>query len=214
MNDLVMYDHQTDSLWPQFFGEAIDGPLKGKKLEVVAVLQTTWQEWLGLYPDTLVLDKRGRYSSDSYSGYYRGGSKGVLGESRSDDRLDAKDVVLGMRLDSMAKAYSVESLKRQPVVNDVLAGKEVLVIFDPTSEASVAYHRRAGEKVLNFALTETEGVPQPLMIDRETGTRWSVFTGQAVEGPLRGTVLERIPIHYSFWFAWTDFYPSTELYSG
>lgn len=214
MNDLVMYDHQTDSLWPQFFGEAIDGPLKGEKLEIIAVLQTTWQEWLDLYPDTVVLDKKGRYSSDSYRGYYSGGSKGVLGESRRDDRLDAKDVVLAMNLDGAAKAYSVESLKRRPIFNDSLAGRQVLIILDPKSEASVAYFRSVAERVLNFALTDSEDVPQPLMIDQETGSKWSVFTGQAVEGPLRGTVLERIPIHYSFWFAWTDFYPHTELYTG
>ena len=35
------------------------------------------------------------------------------------------------------------------------------------------------------------------------------LTGQAVEGELFG---ERLPSHYSFWFAWSDFHPQTELY--
>ena len=30
MNALVMYDHQTDTLWSQFLGEGVKGPLIGK----------------------------------------------------------------------------------------------------------------------------------------------------------------------------------------
>ncbi|MCI0864370.1 MAG: DUF3179 domain-containing protein, partial [Chloroflexi bacterium] len=51
-----------------------------------------------------------------------------------------------------------------------------------------------------------------LMRDQETGSLWQVLTGQAVEGPLFGERLERLPSHYSFWFAWSDFHPQTELY--
>ena len=54
----------------------------------------------------------------------------------------------------------------------------------------------------------------PAMKDRETGTTWSLLTGQALGGPLAGRALERLPSHYSFWFAWSDFHPETELYEG
>ena len=30
MNALVMYDHQTDTLWSQFLGKSVKGPLTGK----------------------------------------------------------------------------------------------------------------------------------------------------------------------------------------
>ena len=45
MNVLVMYDRQTDSLWSQLIGEAVDGPLKGTVLEFLPAWQTTWAEW-------------------------------------------------------------------------------------------------------------------------------------------------------------------------
>ena len=35
LSALVMYDEQTDSLWSQFLGEAVEGPLKETKLELV-----------------------------------------------------------------------------------------------------------------------------------------------------------------------------------
>jgi hypothetical protein len=31
-NSLIMYDHQTDSLWSHLVGAAVTGSLKGKKL--------------------------------------------------------------------------------------------------------------------------------------------------------------------------------------
>ena len=70
MNALVMYDHQTRTLWSQFLGRGVKGPLSGKKLVVLPVTQTTWSLWRDLHPDTLVLDKGGRYGGDPYSSYY------------------------------------------------------------------------------------------------------------------------------------------------
>ena len=52
------------------------------------------------------------------------------------------------------------------------------------------------------------------MRDRETRSLWQVLTGQAVEGELFGERLQRLPSHYSFWFAWSDFNLQTELYDA
>ena len=41
MNALVMYDHQTDTLWSQFLSRGVKGPLENTLLEVVPALQTT-----------------------------------------------------------------------------------------------------------------------------------------------------------------------------
>jgi uncharacterized protein (DUF3820 family) len=38
------------------------------------------------------------------------------------------------------------------------------------------------------------------------------LTGRAIDGPLAGKVLARLTSNYSFWFAWSDFYPDTQLY--
>ena len=67
MNALVMYDHQSDTLWSQFLSQGVKGPLL-KKMEIVPAVQTTWQQWVNLHPDTLVLDKRGSYGRDVYDG--------------------------------------------------------------------------------------------------------------------------------------------------
>ena len=211
MNALVMYDHQSDTLWSQFLSRGVKGPLANRALEIVPAVQTTWEQWLNLHPDTLVLDKRGSYGSDTYEGYYRGGSAGIIGESNKDRRLPKKELVMGMVVSGFAKAYPFSAISQQTVINDHFAGEEVVITFEPASESAAAFQRRLNGKTLTFEPAQVRaGVA--LMRDQETGSLWQVLTGQAVEGPLFGERLERLPSHYSFWFAWSDFHPQTELY--
>ena len=89
MNALVMYEHQTRTLWCQFLGWGVDGLLKGVDLEFVPVTHTQWSLWKESHPDTLVLDKRGGYQRDIYLSYYYDSSAGAIGETVRDDRLSA-----------------------------------------------------------------------------------------------------------------------------
>ena len=211
MNAVVMYDHQSDTLWSQFLSRGVKGPLANQPLEIVPVIQTTWQQWLNLHPDTLVLDKRGAYRGDTYEGYYSGGSAGILGEANKDDRLPRKELVMGMVASGLAKAYPFSVISEQTVINDHFAGEAVVVTFEPISESGAAFERRLDGRTLTFEpAAQRQGIT--LVRDLETGSLWQVLTGQAVEGPLFGQRLERLPSHYSFWFAWSDFHPTTKLF--
>jgi len=211
MNALVMYDHQSNTLWSQFLSRGVKGPLVNQALEIVPAVQTTWQQWLNLHPDTLVLDKRGSYGFDTYEGYYSGGAAGIIGESNKDRRLAKKELVIGLTVSGFAKAYPFSAISDQTVINDDFAGESVVVTFEPISESGAAFERRLDGRTLTFEpAAGREGIT--LMRDLETGSLWQVLTGQAVEGPLSGQRLERLPSHYSFWFAWSDFHPETELY--
>ena len=213
MNAVVMYDHQTDTLWSQFLSRGVKGPLTNTALEIVPAVQTTWQQWLNLHPDTLVLDKRGGYGFDTYEGYYSGGSAGILGESNKDKRLPKKELVMGMTVSGFAKAYPFSVISQQTIINDHFAGQEVVITFEPESESGAAFQRRLDGRTLTFEPAEGRaGIA--LMRDLETSSLWQVLTGQAVEGPMFGQRLERLPSHYSFWFAWSDFHPETELYGS
>ena len=213
MNALVMYDHQTDTLWSRFLHQAVKGPLVNKELEIVPAVQTSWQQWVNLHPDTLVLDKGGSYDSDVYDGYFSGGSAGIIGEANKDDRLPKKEPVMGMTGSGFAKAYPFTAISKQAVINDHFAREEVVVTFDSVSESGAAFMRRLEGRSLTFESAEG-GAGVAMMRDLETGSLWQVLTGQAIEGELFGETLERLPSHYSFWFAWNDFHPATELYGA
>jgi hypothetical protein len=214
MNALVMYDHQTRTLWSQFLRKGVRGELVGTELEVIPVTQTTWRAWLELHPDTLVLDKRGRYGFDRYRGYYESGSAGVMGESTRDARLDRKELVLGVDIGGITKAYPFGALRRNPVLNDAVAGSSALVYFDDATGTALVYDRTVDGRPLTFRLDgEPRGV-LTILVDDETNSRWMAFTGLAISGELEGKTLQRALSHLSFWFAWKDWHPETELYVG
>jgi hypothetical protein len=212
MNVLVMYDRQTDSLWSQLLGQAVDGPLAGRELEFVESLQTTWAAWKELHPNTIALRKSFTGSRDTYDTYYESERAGVLGRTQTDNRLNTKEFVVGVALDDVARAYPFSQLNDQPVVNDELNGQPLLVVFDAGSATGVVFRRDVDGRILTFELETAGGLENSQLTDQETGTIWSAFTGEALQGPLAGKRLERVKSTSSFWFGWKDFYPDTEVY--
>ena len=217
MNALIMYDHQTDSLWSQFLSRSIRGELRGTQLELLPALMTDWATWAELHPDTLALDKgteRGS-SRDPYERYYQLSDAGVLGETRTDERLYTKEYVVGLVHNDVVRAYPFSALNDAPMVNDDVGGEPVLVTFDAESGAGVVFSRVMDGQTLTFQATasDDDSADASLLIeDEETGTRWLALTGVAVEGELAGQTLTQIPTTLSFWFGWKDYYPDTEIY--
>ena len=71
-NDMVMYDHQTESWWQQAIGTAILGDLNGTTLKALPGWMESWSEFTDRNPDGLVLAPprgRGRYGVTPYLGY-------------------------------------------------------------------------------------------------------------------------------------------------
>ena len=215
MNAVVMYDHQTDSLWSQFLMEAVEGPFEGEALELLPAQLTTWGAWREQHPDTLALDKsrlRGFGSVDPYGSYYASGRAGILGEANDDDRLNTKEFVVGLDNRRVQRAYPFRHLNDAPVLNDAFDGRAIVVTFDPSTAATAVFARELDGRTLTFEALDERGEGEPLMRDVETGTVWGRSSGVAVTGALAGQALEPIPSFANYWFAWSDFHPDTELY--
>lgn len=216
-NALIMYDHQTDSLWSHVAGQAITGPMQGTKLHMLPTTRTDWGTWKRLHPQTFVIDPlksphRRDYSVDPYEGYYYSDDTGVIPTRREDQRLNPKAFVIGVRLDRVIKAYPFAHLSQEPVVNDTIANTPVVVVFRERNATGLVFNRRVGERVLTF-VPAVSGAGEPLtMRDEQTGSVWSGVEGVALEGGLKGKRLEQIPATYAFWFAWKDYYPQTAVY--
>ncbi len=211
-NSLVMYDRETESLWSHLTGEALAGPLAGRRLQLIASTQASWATWRRGHPHTLLLSLSQSLVGDPYSAYYRSPRLGIdhdRADRTSDPRLGPKEKVIGLRLDGHVKAYSLATLAKDKVVNDVIGDVEVVVVFDGASESGAVFRRNPVGDLLTFR----PGSAALGLVDKETGSDWDGLTGRATSGPLNGTVLEQIPITYGFWFAWSDFYPETDLFA-
>lgn len=211
MNVLVMYDRQTGSLWSQILGQAVEGELAGTQLTPLPALQTTWEAWRALHPETLALNKGYPGARDPYDSYYRDSRAGVLGETRADNRLPRKELGLGLIIAGQPAFYPFSRLSAEGVVNDRVGDHPLLVVFRPEATTGLAFDPSVDGQVLTFS-QETGDNGDLVLVDDQTASRWNSWTGTALAGPLAGQALARVPATTSFWFGWKDWHPDTHLY--
>lgn len=138
-SNLLMYDRETDSNWPQILGTAVSGELYGKRLLTVPLVWSTWKAWRAAHPDTRVLSTDTGalrdYGSDPYgsypnsSGYYVGGGP-IFPVRQTDDRFGPKEVVVGVRSGDEQLAVPKELVRREGSVGANLGGEELRAEWD------------------------------------------------------------------------------------
>jgi hypothetical protein len=215
-NSLIMYDHQTDSLWSHLVGAAITGPMKGEKLKPLQSMFTRWETWAKLNPGTKVLSTgKSAFGSvrDPYDSYYRSPETGIIPPRQLDKRIYPKEFVLGVVLNGKAKAYPFSVLSRQSVVNDTFEETAIMIVFHEETTTGVIFKRQLDGKILSFKKTERQPRKELALVDNATGSVWEGLSGRAVHGPLKGRKLDPLPATPSFWFGWVDHYPRTELFA-
>ena len=204
-SDLLMYERGTKeaSLWAQLLGEAVVGPFTGTKLEILPSVQTTWGEWLIQHPDTTVLDVNTGfsrdYNKDPYFGYDENSST-FFPVSNRDNRLSSKEWVYGITVGDAHKAYKLESLKAKGVLNDSVAGTNLVLIAEAESSGVRAFER-ASHTFTGRAADLRD----------EAGVKWKL-TEDALINTKTGERLNRVQGVNSFWFGWVAFFPDTELF--
>lgn len=216
-NSLVMYDHQTDSLWSHLAGAAITGPLKGEKLKPLQSMFTRWETWRELHPQSKVLSsgQRSLFGSlrDPYESYYRTPNTGIVAPRRLDKRVYPKEFVLGVVLNEKAKAYPFSALSRQPVVNDIFDGVPLLIVFDEERATGMVFRRQSDGKTLTFKRKPSNTKKDFILVDGSSKLEWTALSGAVIDGRMKGKKLEALPTTPSFWFGWVDHYPDTELFA-
>jgi hypothetical protein len=218
LSDLVMYDRETRSLWPQMIGASSAGELKGSVLTVVPSQLSSFGDFVHAYPSGRVLARPSpsTYSSTPYPDYDSRPSPyaGFFG-GRLDTRLPTMARIVGVG----ARAYPYASLAS--LGNPAALTDGDLVIFwggsarSPLSSQTITEGRvvgssgvfrpRASGRALHFAVVG--GTVQ----DRETRSTWSL-DGVALSGPLKGAKLPEVPHLDAFWFAWAAFNKGTSIW--
>lgn len=124
-SSFILYDRETLSLWVHTTGEAVKGALKGKHLEFLPSVVTTWKAWKERYPDSQVLE-----------GARARGQMGVFNLGSAPGRYG-----LSVGQGTRPKLYPIDILKRKTVINDEVDGKKVVVVFASDSATGAAYER-------------------------------------------------------------------------
>jgi len=129
-SNLIMYDEETDTYWQQIDGLAIVGELTGQELKEISIDTVTWREWKAIHPDSEVLSQETgisrNYGRDPYGNYYED-SFLIFPVENSDDRIFAKDLVFGIKINGVYKAYREIDVKKAGVIEDVVNGVNIRV---------------------------------------------------------------------------------------
>ncbi len=184
-NAMTWWDHDTGSIWSQPLGEAILGPRKGQRLELLPSTLTTWEAWKLAHPETLALDV---HAWDT-RGFH----------------LEDMAVVVDLAAESVA--YRIPPLREAGVINEVVAGIEIAVVVDPGNEGRWAvFSRRLDESVVE--LTMSGG----LLVDTATGTTFDPFLGLGRSGPLADQDLNRLPAFTAYPDDYSTFFPAGSIW--
>ena len=152
-NAMTWYDHETGSVWSQPIGEAILGPMKGAKLELLPSTLTRWVDWIDTHPDSFALDAPGMASG-----------------------FALENMVIVVELNATSVAYPVERVRQVEVVNSTVGGVPLAVRADPEGDNWAVFSRQLNDRVVELRISEG------LLAEVGGEGRWNPATGLASDG--------------------------------
>ena len=139
--------------------------------------------------------------------------------------LVPNDLVIGVVIAGVARAYPIRVLNWHEVANDTLGGRPVAVTWHPLCGSSVVFDRRVAGETLTFGQSGLLANSNLLLYDRRDDTAdeslWSQLQARAVAGPaagpgaglagVGGDSLTVLPHVLTSWNRWRAAYPRTTV---
>jgi len=223
-SNLVMFDRETDSLWPQMIGQARCGPRDGALIATVAAAEMTWSSWQSANPFTKVISQDTGHEEDYSAVTYPYGDYEDLNSDfwfempPADDRRPPKERVLGIPGAAAGSALAFPFLELDGVgalaaISSVFEGRELVVLWDRAAQGAVAFEPFVNGERLQIEVHPI-GDQGELGFFDEDGTRYGL-DGEGKSGPRRGERLTPVPEAYvAFWRAWAAFHQGTQIWAN
>ncbi len=214
--NFIMRDEETGTWWQQVSGEAIHGPLRGKKLNQVYNDELTFALWKHENRQGRVLkqDERVKQSYEAADWEEQYAKLRVVTPVDPNDKLPPRTLIAGLAINGKATAYPLPALEKQRLILDSIGGDSgstpLFIALGDDNKSVRAFERTVDGRTLEF-FVKAESSPIQF-IDAETATTWD-FTGKAVNGPLAGKQLKKILAMKDYWFDWKLYHPDTRVYT-
>jgi hypothetical protein len=210
--NFIMRDEETGSWWQQVSGEAILGPLKGKRLKGVMHDELTFATWKAeqptgrvLKPDPAIVAK-GEYAPADWEQRI---NRLPVATRLSDNTLPMRELIAGIKVGGAARAYPVSLLKKQNPIVDEVAGKPLILVLGEDGKSVRVFESLIDGQKTEFFL---KPATSPLRLtDSATQSEWD-FTGKAVSGPSMDKQLRQVYVLLDYWFDWKTYNPETSVY--
>ena len=215
-NNLVMFDVETRTTWPQLLLVGNAGERAGDCLIYGRNnVATTWGFWKTLHPETVVMTNRNDgtttikpewYATNPYEDYHANREPRPYPISRVDERLPEREIVLGVHGDG----GSAVVLPQAAAAHARVGNSEVVLFTHFDSKTTFVFENALDGVRRTFLEAEPDANGIPRFRDVDSGSLWSI-DGIALEGPLQGKRMAQMPALHLYWFAWSVFFPDTPI---
>lgn len=197
-SNLIMFDRDTDTWFPQVLAVGISGPHAGQALVERPIAWTTWARWRAAFPNTEVLSSETgffrNYGNDPYggynalSGYYLPQSSTIFPLMNDDDRFAPKTVFVGARTPDAAIAFRLESLREASRLETEVNGEIFTALYDERLDTGYMFRGKTDASATINGASAYD-------------VTWS-----------GGDAPEPVDAFQAMWFAMTAFYPETVVH--
>jgi hypothetical protein len=207
----LMMDDVTGSLWSLVNAQPLQGPaLAAGRLPKRPIVHATWAQWRAMYGDTWVVHGEGEprtgHGAECFSPEHE-----VKRTKYEDTRVAARDLVVGVEIDGSTCAYPLDALHAEGgIVEDVLAGRPIVVVGLPGTWMAVSFERELEGVPLELSWDESEE-PRRHLVDAASGSRFDLW-GLCVDGPHAGQSLSYVPSALKKWMVWAIVNPGSRVW--
>ena len=127
------------------------------------------------------------------------------------DWMTDDELTFGAVINGEVRSYPHRILDHHEMANDTLGGEPVALANCTLCRTGILFSRKVGDRVLIFQSSGLLWNSNKVMVDIETDTLWNQLTGEAIAGPLEGTVLDRFPITVTTYGEWIAEHPDTAV---
>jgi hypothetical protein len=123
-------------------------------------------------------------------------------------QYDLNDLVIGLEINGEARAYPIENIGYHHQVKDTVGGQPVIVTYCTVCRTGRIFSPEVDGKPETFRLVGMDHF-NAMFEDSRTRSWWRQANGEAIAGPLTGTVLPELPSEQMTLGAWLSKYPES-----
>lgn len=212
-SNLIMYDRESDSFWPQMLLKAASGEKFEDELYIKPLIETTWSNWKKLYPNSLVLNSNTGFNRD-YTSYPYGEYKTCNSSAcrdyiyfpieYQDDRLPSKERVLTIINNNSAVAVRIKSNSSELLkfkINDV----QYVAIVSEKDNVAISFKTDRELEIEKWNMNSGEII----LSDKNSTDNWNLLGVNISDA--NSDNLEPANSYIAYWFSAATFFPDLQI---
>ena len=214
-SNLIMYDRESDSYWPQMLLKSAAGERQNESLKLLPLLETTWGSWKKLFPNSEILNSNTNHNRE-YNRYPYGAYKTCSSSSCgdyiyfpvevNDDRLIAKERVLSIISENHALAVIINSYSKPEIIHKTFRNTKYVIVVSGEDNIAIAFQTDKILEIEHWDITNGEIT----LAEKNSTNRWNIL-GYAQDGNQTTKDLSPANSYVAYWFSVAAFFPDTEI---